>query len=104
MTLSDPPVSAPLETDHNACGVNPQHEAELAAAGWERRNTAKEPRLSEAAEGYRALGFEVHLEPFDSSAKSKGDCTACFDNPDVAKLFMTVFTRKIGAGPDGKLS
>ena len=100
MTFSDPGREIPLEADHNSCGVDPRQEAELAAAGWERRATVAEPRLSETADLYRTLGFQVHLEPFDPSAKSEGGCSACFDNPDVAKLFKTVYTRKCGAGPE----
>jgi len=38
-------------------------EAELMAAGWTRCFEADEPRLSEAVEIYRELGFEVRLLP-----------------------------------------
>ena len=104
MIFSDPSCRTSTETDRNACGVNPLREAELSEAGWERRATADEPRLSDAAETYRALGFEVHLELFDPSAKGEGGCTSCFEHPDAAKLFKTIYTRKTKAGLDGDLS
>ncbi len=100
MTFSDPGREIPLEADHNACGVDPQKEAELAATGWERRATIAEPRLSEAAEVYRNLGFQVHLEPFDPAVKSEGGCTACFDNPEAADLVRTIYTRRAESGTD----
>ena len=87
----------PLDLDHNSCGVALERLAELAAAGWERRATAREPRLGEAVEAYRILGFQVHLEPFDPSVKSGNGCTVCFENPETAGLFKTIFTRKVAA-------
>jgi hypothetical protein len=36
---------------------------ELEKEGWTRQFTVDEPRLSEAVEMYKSLGFEVHLEP-----------------------------------------
>lgn len=38
-------------------------EEELKRQGWIRQFTASEPRLSEAVELYRSLGYEVRLEP-----------------------------------------
>jgi hypothetical protein len=38
--------------------------AELEEDGWTRQFTADEPRLSEAVEMYKLLGFGVHLEPW----------------------------------------
>ena len=52
---------------------------ELRKEGWEKRFTADDARLTEAVETYRELGFEVHLEPVDTSSE---ECTSC----------MTVFT------------
>lgn len=73
---------------------SPRREAELKAQGWARKFTADEPRLSEAVEEYRDLGFEVHLEPVDPDAcQSEGQCTACFDNPEAARRFKVIFTR-----------
>jgi hypothetical protein len=49
---------------------------ELEKAGWARQFTADEPRLSEAVEEYRELGFEVLLEPLDP-LETAGECTRC---------------------------
>jgi hypothetical protein len=75
-----------------------KREEELTAAGWTRQFVACEPRLSEMAEMYRDIGFEVLLEPLPV----KGDvnveickashCTACFD-ADQEK-YKIIFTRK----------
>jgi hypothetical protein len=65
-------------------------EEELKKEGWEKRFTIDEPRLSEMVEQYKELGFEVLLEPVDSSAE---ECTSCITpSPD---LYKTIYTRKI---------
>ena len=48
----------------------------LEQEGWTRQFTADEPRLSEAVEEYRNLGFEVLLEPIDSQ-EMEGECASC---------------------------
>jgi hypothetical protein len=64
-------------------------EKELQKQGWEKRFTIDEPRLSEMVEQYKELGFEVLLEPVDSSAE---ECTSCITAfPD---LYKTIYTRK----------
>jgi hypothetical protein len=45
------------------CSGGRAREEELKKKGWRRQFTTDEPRLSEAVELYRSLGFEVHLEP-----------------------------------------
>jgi len=45
--------------------------------GWTARFIGSEPRLSEVAEMYREIGYEVRLEPFDGSA-CDGCCKECF--------------------------
>jgi len=50
---------------------------ELENQGWTRQFTADEPRLSEAVEEYRELGFEVHLEPLDPQEMQQGECSSC---------------------------
>jgi hypothetical protein len=66
-------------------------EEELKKQGWEKRFTIDEPRLSEMVEQYKELGFEVLLEPVDSSAE---ECTSCITAfPD---LYKTIYTRKRG--------
>ncbi len=45
--------------------------------GWQRQTTIDEPRLSELAENYRALGYAVlivHEAPGDAA------CRVCFDS------------------------
>jgi hypothetical protein len=65
-------------------------EEELTAQGWERQATYDEPRLSEMADTYKDIGFEVHLEPFD--ADEEPGCTTCMAmTPD---RFKTIYTRK----------
>lgn len=64
-------------------------EEELKQEGWEKRFTIDEPRLSEMAEQYRELGFEVLLEPVDPSSE---ECTSCISvNP---QRYKTIYTRK----------
>jgi hypothetical protein len=46
----------------------------LEADGWKRCFVADEPRLSEAIETYRELGFEVALAPV---AAPDGECATC---------------------------
>jgi hypothetical protein len=64
-------------------------EEELREQGWEKRFTMDEPRLSEMAEQYRELGFEVLLEPVDPSSE---ECTVCI----TASLdrYRTLYTRR----------
>jgi hypothetical protein len=67
-------------------------EAELLAAGWERRFVAEEPRLSESAGLYRSLGFEVALRPLGEADLTAEDCTECF-KADPAR-FRVIYTRR----------
>ena len=63
-------------------------DALLSAQGWTRRFSAGPPRLEEAVEGYRELGFEVLLEPVDTSRGS--GCTVCIiEHPDDVKVIYT---------------
>lgn len=69
-------------------------ELQLRNAGWVKQFTTSEPRLSEAVENYRQLGFEVHLEPVSPEAcRSNGQCTACFDSPEAADSLKIIYTR-----------
>ena len=61
----------------------------LTEEGWEKQFTASEPRLSEARELYESLGFEVKLEPADTSCHDT-ECRVCLD----AEKDMTIYTRK----------
>lgn len=64
-------------------------EEELKKEGWEKRFTIDEPRLSEMAEQYKELGFEVLLEPVDLSSE---ECTSCIAvDPN---RYKTIYTRQ----------
>lgn len=76
---------------------NAARESQLLAQGWAKQFMADEPRLSEAVEEYRELGFEVRLEEVDpAGCASSGGCTACFADPEVAARFKVIFTRRPG--------
>ena len=73
---------------------SPRH-PELKAQGWTRQFSASSPRLEEAVENYRELGFEVLLEPVELNP-ADGTCTSCLvDNPDFVRV---IYTRP--AGPE----
>ena len=77
-------------------------EEELIRAGWEKRFIASEPRLSEMADMYREIGFEVLLEPLPAkeeaaepgcgSSCSEKECTVCYD-ADTAR-YRIIYTRR----------
>jgi hypothetical protein len=62
---------------------------ELEKEGWEKRFTIDEPRLSEAVDQYKELGFEVLLESVDPSTE---ECTSCIAIDP--KRYKTIYTRK----------
>jgi hypothetical protein len=66
-------------------------ELELRKQGWEKRFTMDEPRLSEMAEQYRELGFEILLEPVDTSSE---ECTTCLKDPVFSNRYKTIYTRR----------
>jgi len=49
-----------------------------------------EPRLSEMVEQYKELGFEVLLEPVDTTSE---ECTGCLTDPVFSDRYKTVYTR-----------
>ena len=64
-------------------------DGELRNQGWTRQFSASPPRLDEAVEEYRAIGFEVLIEPVDI-CPSDGTCTACLAaDPDSVKVIYT---------------
>lgn len=71
----------------------------LYQAGWVRRTTIGEPRLSELAENYRWMGYEVHVEYFGGAAEvgpGKSACVTCFnpaDGSDRKQPWGTVYIR-----------
>jgi len=64
-------------------------EEDLKKEGWEKRFTTDEPRLSEMAEQYKELGFEVLLEPLDTSSE---ECTICITA--LSDRYKTIYTRQ----------
>ncbi len=65
-------------------------ERELLAKGFEKRTPFDEPRLSEVAEMYEEMGYEVVLEPFDPERED--GCSECMKaTPDKYKV---IYTRK----------
>jgi len=67
--------------------------------GWHKQFVATEPRLSEAVEMYRELGFQVHLEPLptlettprEQAHNNEIKCRACFDG--VESQYSIIFTK-----------
>lgn len=73
------------------CGGDKSKEEELKRDGWMRQFTTDEPRLSEAVELYRSLGYEVHLEP-STFNKDNETCKACIQT-DCQK-YKTIYIRR----------
>ncbi len=69
--------------------------AELEKEGWTRQFTVDEPRLSEAIEMYKLLGFEVHLEPMVPDENSE-ECAACLEA--MCDRYKTIYTRPAEGG------
>jgi hypothetical protein len=65
---------------------------ELEREGWTRRTVIDEPRLSEIAELYEELNFEVLILPV--SDEDLDGCSECF-GPDPSR-YKTIFTRPRG--------
>jgi hypothetical protein len=67
--------------------------------GWQRQFIAAEPRLSEAVEMYRELGFQVHLEPLptlettpsEQAHNNEIECRTCFNG--VESQYSIIFTK-----------
>jgi hypothetical protein len=68
---------------------------ELEKEGWTRQFTVDEPRLSEAVEMYKLLGFEVHLEPMVPDGNSE-ECAACLEV--MCDRYKTIYTRPVEGG------
>jgi hypothetical protein len=65
--------------------------AAIAAGDWTRRFTAIGPRLREAVDLYRTLGYELRLDPADAGGAGLSDeaCAQCL----VMALARTIYTR-----------
>jgi hypothetical protein len=81
--------SNPLRFTIYGLTVFMSREEELKKQGWEKRFTIDEPRLSEMAEQYKELGFEVLLEPVDTSSEECTTCTTSFHD-----RYKTIYTRQ----------
>ncbi len=64
-------------------------DADLRAAGWQRCFVADEPRLSEALETYREIGFEVIVVPIRAD---DGECNECMRA--CPEAFRVIYVRK----------
>jgi hypothetical protein len=65
-------------------------ENELTRDGWQKQSTTDEPRLSELAEMYKDIGYDVHLEPFHP--EEEPGCTECMKLQ--ADRYKTIYIRK----------
>ena len=66
-------------------------DTELRTQGWIRRFAADEPRLSEAVELYKSLGYEVRLEP--ATIDNVGEeCKKCLLHKDCRE-YKTIYVR-----------
>ncbi|MEW5995755.1 MAG: hypothetical protein AB1744_15360 [Candidatus Zixiibacteriota bacterium] len=61
----------------------------LKSEGWVQRFTASGPRLQEAIENYRMLGYEVKTIPIREL--DENGCTVCFE--DEGDETVMIFTR-----------
>ena len=62
-------------------------------ADWERLSTLAEPRLTEMAENYRALGYEVEIRELQRTQDS--GCTSCFDAGEaMGRAYGTLYIRR----------
>ena len=75
------------------CRVSSRHQKDdLERQGWVKQTTYDEPRLSEMIEMYREMGFEVHIEAFESDDES--GCSQCMISQP--ERYKTIYTRKRG--------
>lgn len=78
-------------------GEDPQQR--LRRDGWVLRTTIGEPRLSEIAQAYREMGYEVHIEHFATPAGNAGGetCSQCFEagaGSPATQLWGAVYVRR----------
>jgi len=73
-----------------SCSGGKRREEELKRRGWTKQFTTEEPRLSEAVELYKSLGYEVRLEPASFNETSEV-CKTCL-LADCSK-YKTIYTR-----------
>ena len=68
---------------------SPDAPLDAQSIGWSYRGTFDDPRLTEIANLYEALGFMVRMTPFFSE---KG-CNRCFK--ETPEKFKALYTKKI---------
>jgi hypothetical protein len=73
------------------CGGGKEKEEELEKKGWTRQFVTDEPRLSEAVELYREIGYEVHLEDATMDEVSQ-ICVNCL--PAHCDKYKIIYIRK----------
>ena len=79
--------------------------------GWRALSTLSEPRLSEMAQNYRALGYEVEIREVHKSGQGSqgsqgsertegaGGCTTCFDAGERQGFtYGTLYVRRPAGG------
>ena len=68
---------------------------ELLAQGWTLQTTIGEPRLSEIAENYRQLGYEVQV--VEHPVETGGDgCNTCFSaGAEIGQVTGDLYIRKL---------
>ena len=72
----------------------------LETRGWSKRFVASEPLLSKAADLYRILGYDVHLEPMlkmSEGVSCKAECRICFQEmgvPQMSYVLLSADTQK----------
>jgi hypothetical protein len=71
----------------------------LKSKGWEPRFSASGPRLAEAIENYKSLGFEVKTIPVKELIVD--GCKICFE--DESDQSAMIFTRGSGKSDDDEL-
>jgi len=64
---------------------------ELIEAGWVRRFTAEEPRLSEMKQYYESKGLEVRIEA--GTPEEDPDCLGCLEAEGRQGRYGTIYTR-----------
>ena len=68
----------------------------LLEAGWVRRFTAEEPRVSEMKDFYEDLGLEVFVG--EAVPEDDQECRDCFDQPGFSERYKTIYTRGGASG------
>lgn len=79
---------------------NKSGDIELERQGWRRQFVAGEPRLTEAVEVYKSLGYEVRLEP-PFLDKASEECKKCLLHQDCSK-YKTIYIRHKKEGCEEK--